>query len=87
MSIKHFKPIIFGCKLIVETDHANLLFPKGATKSRIQRWMLLLSEHEITLIHRPGNSITWWTFFQEFVICAVTRQIKKIQFYKGLMTI
>ena len=48
LSLQHFRPIIYGAKIIVETDHSNLLYDKQAGSQRIQRWSLFLAEYTWT---------------------------------------
>ena len=48
-SLMHFRNIIFGNKIIVETDHSNLLHIKDASVQRLQRWNLLCSEFDLEI--------------------------------------
>jgi hypothetical protein len=49
-TLKEFKNILLGQKLIVHTDHKNLLYQKMST-DRIIRWRLLIEEFGPTFLH------------------------------------
>jgi transposase InsO family protein len=53
-TLKEFKNILLGQKLIVHTDHQNLLYQKMST-DRIIRWRLLLEEFGATFEHVKGE--------------------------------
>lgn len=53
-SIKHWQKIIYGNKIIIKTDHANLLKQPPIENSRIQRWKLLLEEFDYEIVHKKG---------------------------------
>ncbi len=53
-TLKEFRNILLGQKLIVHTDHKNLLYNKLAN-DRMIRWRLLLEEYDPTFEHVKGN--------------------------------
>ena len=53
-TLKEFRNILLGQKLVVHTDHKNLLYQKMAT-DRIIRWRLLLEEYGATFQHVKGE--------------------------------
>ncbi|KAI2491351.1 transposition [Fragilaria crotonensis] len=53
-TLKEFKNILLGQKLIVHTDHKNLLYQKMST-DRIIRWRLLIEEFGPTFLHIKGE--------------------------------
>ena len=53
-TLKEFRNILLGHKLIVHTDHKNLLYNKLAN-DRMIRWRLLLEEYDPTFEHVKGN--------------------------------
>jgi RNase H-like domain found in reverse transcriptase len=53
-TLKEFKNIILGQKLIVHTDHKNLLYQKMST-DRIIRWRLLIEEFGPTFLNIKGE--------------------------------
>jgi RNase H-like domain found in reverse transcriptase len=53
-TLKEFKNIPLGQKLIVQTDHKNLLYQKMST-DRIKRWRLLIEEFGPTFLHIEGE--------------------------------
>ena len=55
LSLQFFRTIVFGSKVIINTDHKNLLYDKAPLNSRVQRWKLLLSEFNISLNYLPGS--------------------------------
>ena len=53
-TLKEFKNILLGQKLIVHTDHKNLLYDKMSS-DRIIRWRLLIEEYAPTFLHVKGE--------------------------------
>ena len=53
-TLKQFKNIPLGQKLIVHADHKNLLFQKMST-DRIIQWRLLIEEFGPTFLHMKGE--------------------------------
>jgi transposase InsO family protein len=53
-TLKEFKNILLGQKLIVHTDHKNLLYQKMSS-DRIIRWRLLIEEFGPTFLHIKGE--------------------------------
>jgi hypothetical protein len=51
--LKEFRDILFGQKLIVYTDHKNLLYRKLPTQ-QIMRWRMLLEEYDAQYEHVKG---------------------------------
>jgi len=52
-TLKEFKNILLGQKLIVHTDHKNILYGK-LSNDRITRWRLLLEEYGPEYVHVRG---------------------------------
>ena len=52
--IKAFKGIVQGCKIIIDTDHLNLLYQK-LPNQRMIRWRLLLEDFHPQVKHIAGN--------------------------------
>jgi hypothetical protein len=56
-TLKEFRDILLGQKVIVHTDHLNILYSK-LPNDRITRWRLLLEKYGPTYVHIAGkNSI------------------------------
>ena len=53
-TLKEFKNVLLGQKLIVHTDHKNLLYQKMSS-DRIKRWRLLIEEFGPTFIDIKGE--------------------------------
>jgi cleavage and polyadenylation specificity factor subunit 1 len=53
-TLKEFKNILLGQKIIIHTDHKNLLYEKSAS-DRIIRWRLLVEEYAPTFEHVKGT--------------------------------
>ena len=53
-TLKEFRNILLGQKIIVHTDHKNLLYQKMST-DRIIRWRLLIEEYGPTFVHIKGE--------------------------------
>jgi hypothetical protein len=47
-------------KLIIITDHSNLQFMRSSINQRVQRWAVILSEFDYTIVWAPGrdNSVS-----------------------------
>ena len=54
-ALKHFRTIIYGTKIIIRTDHSNLINNPELHTSRAQRWKLVLEEYNHELIYVPGS--------------------------------
>jgi hypothetical protein len=54
-TLKNFEHILLGQKIIVHTDHLNLLYSKMATQRHI-RWRLLLEEFGPQVVHVKGET-------------------------------
>ncbi|ORE00292.1 TF29 [Hepatospora eriocheir] len=55
-SLEHFKYIIFGNKVHIKTDNANIIFDKFKDSKRILRWKYLLNEYDYQLTHLEGKA-------------------------------
>ena len=53
-TLKEYRNILLGYKLIVHTDHKNLLYKKMST-DRLIRWRLLLEEYDVEFRHIAGE--------------------------------
>lgn len=53
-TLKEYRNILLGQKLIVHTDHQNLLYKKLST-DRLIRWRLLLEEYDVRFVHIKGE--------------------------------
>ncbi|GKT37001.1 hypothetical protein ADUPG1_003250, partial [Aduncisulcus paluster] len=47
---------LLGKPFVVHTDHLNLTFIKSATKAKVQRWHIELSEYEFEIKHVSGKN-------------------------------
>ena len=54
-SLIHFRALILGAKITVQTNHSNLLSMKEESTQRVQRWFILLSEYNVVIQHIPGK--------------------------------
>jgi len=56
-ALKKFRNYIWGCKVLVYTDHSALcwLMTKRDLAGRLARWKLSIQEHDITIIYRSGK--------------------------------
>lgn len=54
--LEHFRPFVYGAKLLIRTDHSPLLQLTKAKNARLQRWAIRLSEFEpFEVIFRSGK--------------------------------
>jgi transposase InsO family protein len=53
-TLKEFHNILLGQKLIIHTDHLNILYSKMPSP-RVVRWRLLLEEYGATFVHVKGE--------------------------------
>jgi hypothetical protein len=53
-SLDRCRPFITG-HITILTDHSNLQFLRTSINHRVQRWGLILSEFDATIIYRPGK--------------------------------
>ena len=53
-TLKEFRNILLGQKIVVHTDHKNIVFGK-LSNDRIARWRLLLEEYGPTYVHIKGS--------------------------------
>ena len=53
-TLKEFKSILLGQKIIVHTDHKNILY-SNLSNDRITRWRLLLEEYGPEFVHVAGK--------------------------------
>ena len=53
-TLKEFRNILLGQKLVVHTDHLNILYSKMPS-ARIVRWRLMLEEYGATFVHVAGE--------------------------------
>ena len=53
-TLKEFRNILLGQKVVVHTDHMNIL-RSSLANSRIVRWRLLLEEYGATFVHVKGE--------------------------------
>ena len=52
-----FRPYLIGNRVIVHTDHSAIkyLMTKKDAKPRLIRWVLLLQEFDLEMIHKKGT--------------------------------
>lgn len=48
------RPYIMSTVIVI-TDHSNLQFLGHSSNRRVQRWAIILSEFDLTIIYRPGR--------------------------------
>ena len=53
--LREFRNILLGHKLVIHTDHKNLLY-KSLSSPRLERWRMLLEEFDMTLEHVAGEA-------------------------------
>lgn len=53
-SLEYFRHILCAYPVTVLTDSRNLLFAHKSKNSRVQRWMNILSDYNVTVKHIPG---------------------------------
>jgi hypothetical protein len=53
-TLKEFRNILLGQKLVIHTDHLNILYSKMPS-ARIVRWRLMLEEYGATFVHVAGE--------------------------------
>ena len=56
LSIKHFRPLLYGRKFLLHTDHASILWlcRRSEPHDPVARWLEILSEYQYEVQHRPG---------------------------------
>ena len=54
--VKHYKHYLYGRRFVVRTDHGSLrwLMQFKNPEGQLARWLEVLSEYEIQMVHRPG---------------------------------
>ncbi len=58
-TLKEFKGMLWGQRIIVYTDHKNLVYEaSGSTSDRVYRWRLLLEEYGPEIIYIKGEENT-----------------------------
>ncbi|CAK5104917.1 unnamed protein product [Meloidogyne enterolobii] len=57
-SITYFKPIIYGAKLTIHTDHRPLifLFSKASTNTKLNRWLMAMQEIQPDIVYVEGTA-------------------------------
>ena len=57
-SITYFKPIIYGAKLTIHTDHRSLtfLFTKASSNAKINRWLMAMQDIQPNVIYVEGKA-------------------------------
>ena len=67
-SINKFRHYITGYRTFVHTDHSAIkyLMNKPVTNAKVNRWLLLLQEFDITIIDRPGRENVVVNFLSRF---------------------
>uniref|UniRef100_A0A1I8BC51 RNA-directed DNA polymerase n=1 Tax=Meloidogyne hapla TaxID=6305 RepID=A0A1I8BC51_MELHA len=57
-SIVYFKPIIYGTKLTIHTDHRPLtfLFTKASTNTKINRWLMAMQDVQPSVVYVEGKA-------------------------------
>jgi hypothetical protein len=53
-TLKEFRNILFGQRIVIHTDHKNILYRK-LSSDRIIRWRLLLEEYGPEYVHISGK--------------------------------
>ncbi len=53
-TLKEFRNILLGQKLVVHTDHLNILYSKMPS-ARVVRWRLMLEEYGAKFVHVAGE--------------------------------
>lgn len=76
--LKNFRNIVFGAKVILNTDYANLIFNPGLMTSRTQRWKLLLEEYNIEVKYKKSKCNVVTDFFSQKCFAAVPLQVNLI---------
>jgi hypothetical protein len=56
-ALQQFEIMVFGCKIILYTDHDPLKYITDVipTSSKLTRWMLALQRFQISIHHIPGK--------------------------------
>jgi hypothetical protein len=52
-TLKEFKNILLGQRIIVHTDHKNLLY-KNLSTERLSGWRMLVEEYDVEFVHIKG---------------------------------
>ena len=57
LSVKHFRPYLYGRKFTIRTDHASLvwLHRRKEPSCQVARWIESLAEHQYQIVHRKGE--------------------------------
>lgn len=67
-ALQHFRQLILGDKIIVKTDHKNLIFITNFQTNRAQRWKILLDEFGVEHEHIKGVENTGADFLYRCLI-------------------
>ena len=59
LALKNWRPILFGQKVTIYTDHSNLKFLNTSNTPRCQRWKLLIDEFQPKIQHISGQDNFW----------------------------
>ena len=55
-TLKEFRTILLGHKILVYTDHKNLTTYTNFNTDRVMRWRLILDEYSPELIYKKGST-------------------------------
>lgn len=57
LSVKHFRPYLYGKEFMLRTDHASLqwLYRRKEPSHQVARWLEILAEFKFQLKHRAGR--------------------------------
>ncbi len=55
--LKHFKPYLYGRRILIRTDHASLqwLVNFKEPENQVARWLEILQRYDYKIIHWPGK--------------------------------
>ncbi len=86
-ALKHFENIVWGSKIIIETDNKDIAFQKKHSEARIGRWQAILSIYDISIKYLEGENNVLADFLSREFLTILTDEetIDRIEDFKNLM--
>lgn len=76
-ALEYFKNIIFGSKITIITDHANLINNVVPFSSRTQMWKILFEQYNYKLVYRKGEENTAADYLSRVFLLQTVTNIKQ----------
>lgn len=88
-ALRRFRQYVFGQRVIVRTDHANilssLLTASCVNNARLARWLQFMNSHDLVVRHRRGVLHANADFFSRVVAVAARTEVAAVQVWSAEM--